>query len=298
MASASASSKASCWAALAGWSGSSEQARCDHSPVTRIDPSSWAARAAVTSASHSSRGAPPRESPVSTLSWTRPDLAGLARAADDLLELGDRVGGHVDVRLDERREVGARSGQPAQQPPGVTGRAQGERLGAGGRRRATRPRPRGRPGRPAPCRGRSRRPSPRPSAAPSDWPSQTSSRSRRTLCRIAPRSTTTSACGLGGRTGHGGTILPFSTRRARTTSGIASATAVAVSGPPPLARVAAAPCSHEPTDAASQGSRPAASSEPITPASTSPAPATASQGTPLVVTAPARRGGRPACAGP
>ena len=48
--------------------------------------------------------------------------------------------------------------------------------------------------------------------------------------------------------------------------------------------MAAAPCSQEPTEAASYGVRPAASSAPISPVRTSPAPAVASHGTPVVVT--------------
>ena len=64
------------------------------------------------------------------------------------------------------------------------------------------------------------------------------------------------------------------------------------------ARVAAAPCSQEPTEAASYGVSPAASSDPIRPASTSPAPAVASHGTPVVVTRTRPSGRRPACGAP
>ena len=74
----------------------------------------------------------------------------------------------------------------------------------------------------------------------------------------------------------------------------------AVTGPPPPATAAAAPCSHEPTDAGVErveARRRAAT--PQSPASTSPAPASASQGGPLVVTRTSPVGARRrACGGP
>ena len=82
---------------------------------------------------------------------------------------------------------------------------------------------------------------------------------------------------------HSGAMGQRTPATSRTAAGIAGATSPATRGPPPDARVAAAPCSQEPTDAASYGVRPAASSDPIRPVSTSPAPAVASHGTPVVV---------------
>ena len=66
-----ASRKASSCSLLAGWSGSSEQAKCDQTPVTRTAPDSSAAAAAWTSPGHSCSVEPPRLRPVSILSWTR-----------------------------------------------------------------------------------------------------------------------------------------------------------------------------------------------------------------------------------
>jgi hypothetical protein len=56
---------------LAGWSGSSLQAKWDQMPVTRQLPDSSPARAAATTSAQALIGAPPRDRPVSTLSWSR-----------------------------------------------------------------------------------------------------------------------------------------------------------------------------------------------------------------------------------
>ena len=56
---------------LAGWSGSSEQAKCDQRPVTTTRPARSAFTAASMRSAQCSRAAPPRESPVSNFSCTR-----------------------------------------------------------------------------------------------------------------------------------------------------------------------------------------------------------------------------------
>ena len=70
-ASARASRKAASWASLAGCSGSSLAAKCDQMPVRARRPSRSRSLAATNRSCHSDRGAPPRESPVSTLICTR-----------------------------------------------------------------------------------------------------------------------------------------------------------------------------------------------------------------------------------
>ncbi len=79
-ATATASRKTSSCAALAGWPGSSAQAKCAHTPVTRSAPSASAARAAATSRGQSAGWQPLRPSPVSTFSCTRA-VRPAARAA-------------------------------------------------------------------------------------------------------------------------------------------------------------------------------------------------------------------------
>ena len=83
-----------------------------------------------------------------------------------------------------------------------------------------------------------------------------------------------------------GPILPSpaSARRAHRHRDRAGPPRSATSGPPSEARVAAAPCSQEPTEAASYGVEPGGEQRADQPASTSPAPAVASHGTPVVVT--------------
>ena len=131
-ASANASSNAAICAALAGCCGSSEQARCDQSPVTRMLPSCSAVCAACTSDGHSERGAPPRDRPVSNLICTRATRPAPTGGVDDLLELTDRVGRDVDVGVDQVPVVRAGRRQPAEQPPGVACASQGQRLVARG----------------------------------------------------------------------------------------------------------------------------------------------------------------------
>ncbi len=58
--------------------------------------------------------------------------AGVADPGGDLLELGDGVGGDVDVGGDRGRVVLPRHAEPAEHPPGVTAPAQDERLVDGG----------------------------------------------------------------------------------------------------------------------------------------------------------------------
>src|SRR3954471_1004898 len=77
---------------------------------------------------------------------------------------------------------------------------------------------------------------------------------------------------------------PTPASSARQTSGIAPATAAAVTGPSWPASAAAAPCTQEPPEPASNGSKPAATRAPQRPARTSPAPAVASHGVPVVET--------------
>ena len=236
-ASASASSKAADCAALAGWSGSSEQARCDQSPVTRTLPVLLGgARGRDQRQPLLARGAAAGQAGVD-LELHAARAARPAGPRDDLLELGDRRGRDVDVRLDERREVGARA-PPASTAAGPVSPA-ARRASASSPRGHAEPLRAGRAGRPghrhhavAVAVGLDHR----PSAADPEPPSATSSRSRRTLCRIAPRSTTTSACGLGGgrhASDHrpiqrrAGPARPPAPRRPRS---------LAVNGPPPPAR--------------------------------------------------------------
>ena len=70
-ATASASRNTRSWASFAGCSGSSLHAKCDQMPVTRQCPARSPSRAAATTSAQAAIGAPPRESPVSTLSWSR-----------------------------------------------------------------------------------------------------------------------------------------------------------------------------------------------------------------------------------
>ncbi len=100
----------------------------------------------------------------------------------------------------------------------------------------------------------------------------------RTLCRTAARSTTISArCGTG--SGLSSIIPNLRGRRAPAAgSGPRPGSPSAVRRQRSLGRGGS--CSHEPTDAASYGSSPAASNAPTSPASTSPAPAVASHGSP------------------
>ena len=146
-----------CCASLAGWSGSSAHARCDQRPVTATSPAARRRGRARQDGPQSARAAPPRESPVSTLSCTGRRPAG--GRGGDLVELGDGVRGEVDVGA--RSAVGVvlvGDGQPAQQRALVARRAQREGLVEGRDPEPGRRRPPGRARRPAACRGRSRRP--------------------------------------------------------------------------------------------------------------------------------------------
>ena len=106
----------------------------------------------------SSAVAPPRESPVSTLSCTRAGGRPARRGRGDLVELGHGVGGQVDVGGDRRR----RSPRRGRRASTASGRCRRRRAAPaprrGWRRRASRRRPRARPGADRACRGRSRRP--------------------------------------------------------------------------------------------------------------------------------------------
>ena len=96
----SASWNAASWASLAGSSGSSLLEKCDQMPVTRIRPVALALVGALREqvGPSCSSGAPPRLSPVSTLSWTRAASPVAATASSS----ADGVGRHVDVLLDRR----------------------------------------------------------------------------------------------------------------------------------------------------------------------------------------------------
>ena len=216
-------------------------AKWDQMPVTVQWPASSPARAAATSAGQSAGAAPPRLRPVSTLSWT----PGVATGRGDLVELVGGVGREVDVGVDRGGVVLARDGQPGQQPAGVAGRAQRQRLVEGRDAEPGRARLAGGPGDLDHAvavgvglddRHRRRR--------------RCSSRSARTLCRIAPRSTTISRARPGVMAADSPITGPAGPR---TAAGMDCATWPATIGPPREARVAAAPCSHEPTDAASYG---------------------------------------------
>ena len=78
---ASASRNLASWRSLAGWSGSSLQAKCDQTPVTRQLPASSPARARRKTSAQLEAGAPPRESPVSTLICRRAGMPVAATAA-------------------------------------------------------------------------------------------------------------------------------------------------------------------------------------------------------------------------
>ena len=132
--SARASWKRCSWRSLAGCSGSSLHAKCDQTPVIRARPARSCSAARATRAGQSSRAEPPRESPVSTLSWTRGPWS--PARGHDLVQAFDGVRRDVDVGLDGAGEravlrVGG-EGEPAQQPAGVAGVAERERLGHGG----------------------------------------------------------------------------------------------------------------------------------------------------------------------
>ena len=213
-ASAQASSKACCCAALAGWSGSSAHAKWDHRPVTRTAPSSSAACAA------GDQGQP-----------LGPGRASAGQAGVELQLHAAPVGrprahrGRCRRAARPTRRSRRRRPAPAARSPPRARRAstapdRSHRPAAGPApprrwpRRATPPRPDGRRAPPGASRGRRRPPSPRPSAAGA-WPSvETSSRSRDTLCRTAPRSMTISACGLDGLAGLAMTRSSFHSGRA------------------------------------------------------------------------------------
>ena len=103
---ASASRKARSWASLAGWAGSSLQAKCDQMPVTRQTPSASPARAAATRSGQSVGGrAAAGEAGVDL------ELDAGRRAGDrgaDLVELGRRC------RPSRRRR--GRSRRPSRRP--------------------------------------------------------------------------------------------------------------------------------------------------------------------------------------
>ena len=127
-ASATAARKACSCRSFAGWSGSSLHAKCDQSPVSFQLPSRSPARARAKRSAQLARGAPPRLSPVSTLSCTRARRptasAAAAIASSSATEYADRS---IPSATGRSRSVAGQH-QPAEQRTDVPGLAQLERL--------------------------------------------------------------------------------------------------------------------------------------------------------------------------
>ena len=144
----------SSWITTDACPGSSAAARWDQTPTTSSAPACSASAAAAQTSAQSRAAAPLRDSPVSILRWTRARCSTVPAAADERGDLVDRLGGDVDVGRDQRSEVVVGSVQPGEQPAGVPGLANRQRLARGGDPEPARPRRSAPPGRTRASRAR------------------------------------------------------------------------------------------------------------------------------------------------